>query len=107
AVRRSRSESARRERCGQARGARDARVRLSTERSAILDRPQQGGRGDLRHQALWIYRLAHVARPLPVADPDAVTQGAPVSRMELGDVLSAGHRAPWLSPHATARATTG
>ena len=45
----------------------DAAVSLSPDRSAGRDRPQQSGRGDLRHQARRIRRLAAVARRVSAA----------------------------------------
>src|SRR5205085_10802240 len=70
---------------------------------AVLGRTQQGGSGDLRPQAIGLHRVAHVARPVSVARSDVLAKDTTVSGMELGHVLSAGHLAPRIPPHAAPR----
>src|SRR6266404_5295943 len=73
---------------------------VPTKGAAFFGRTQQGrGRG-LGFQGLGLYRLADVARALPLENSDLRAQNKAVPRVELGDVLSAGHLTPRLPPHS-------
>jgi NADH dehydrogenase len=100
AIRRSAGAPARRQHRGTPRRQADQRLPLPPDGANVFRRTQQGGRRDLRAEAFRIHRLAHVARVVSAAHPDARAQDAPVPRVELGDVLPARHLPPRLPTHA-------